>query len=179
MFEMARRTFGKLAGVTAAVATAPATATIPLAENTIRLNDGSIHRVSPVWYQRNVVKARVTRENEGRRVGILELSNERPLSKHLQAELAALTDFKNVNRAYALMRERDYREVFGPDATVDQIHHNRVRKSCGCALNFIFDHNERHMAGLQHHPHYPTVVCDAHAYLAGDFKAHFTAVIKG
>jgi hypothetical protein len=179
MLEMGRRTFAKLTGVAAAAASIPAAANVPLAPNTIRLNDGSIHPVSPEWYQRNVVGARVMRENERRRLAILELSNEHPLSAHAKAELAALTDFKNVNRAYALMERRDYREVFGPDATVDQIHHNRVQTTCGCVLNFIFDHNNREGAGLQQHPHYPTAVCDAHAYLAGDFKAHFSTVVKG
>src|SRR3974390_3355300 len=125
MLEIARRAFAKLAGVTAVAATVPAAADGSLPLNMIRLKDGSVHRVSPEWYQRNVISARVTRENENRRLAILELSNERPLSAHLRAELAALTEFKNVNRAYKLMGGRDYHEVFGADATVDQIHHNR------------------------------------------------------
>src|SRR5437763_1209263 len=115
MIEIARRTFAKLAGATAASAAIPAGAAgLPLVPNTIRLNDGSTHPVSPEWYERNVVKARVTRENEGRRLAILELGNERRLSAHLRAELAALTEFKNVNRAYKHLNGRDYREIFGP-----------------------------------------------------------------
>lgn len=180
MVEIARRTFAKLAGATAASAAIPADAAgLPLALNMIRLNDGSIHPVSPQWYERNVVKAHVTRENEGRRLTLLELGNERRLTPHLRAELSALTEFKNVNRAYKHLNGRDYREIFGPNGTVDQIHLNRVTKRCGCELNYVFDHNQRRATDIHIHPHYPTRVCGAHAYLANDFRALFAVVMQG
>lgn len=181
MVEIARRTFTKLAGVTAASAAIPAgaAASLPLGSNMVRLNDGSIHPVSPQWYERNVVQARVTRENEARRLAILEIGNEHRLSPHLRAELAALTDFRSVNRAYKHLDGRDYREIFGSDATVDQIHMNRVTKRCGCVLNYVFDHNQRRAADIQIHPHYPTKVCGQHAALANDFGALFATAMQG
>ena len=58
MVEIARRTFTKLAGATVAGAAIPAgAAVLPPGANTIRLQDGSLHPVSPGWYERNVVKA--------------------------------------------------------------------------------------------------------------------------
>jgi hypothetical protein len=180
MVEIARRTFTKLAGATAASAAIPAEAAgLPPGVNMIRLNDRSIHPVSPQWYERNVVKASVTRENEARRLAILQLADERRHLTHLRAELAALTEFKNVNRAYRHLDGRDYREIFGPDATVDQIHLNRVTKGCGCVLNYVFDHNQRRAADIQIHPHYPTRVCGVHAYLANDFRALFAEAMRG
>lgn len=178
MVEIVRRTFTKLAGVSAASAAIPVAA-FPLAPNTIRLNDGSVHPVSPRWYQRNVVKAQVARENEGRRQAILEIGNERPLTDKLRAELSALTEFKNVHNARKHLGGRDYREIFGANATLDQVHMNRVTKKCGCVLNYVFDHNVRHGTNITIYPHYPTKVCTEHAHFGRDFRAQFESVMRG
>jgi hypothetical protein len=179
MVEIARRTFTKLAGATAASAAIPAGASaLPVEANKIRLNDGSVHPVSPHWYEHNVVKAGVTRENESRRLAILELSDERRHLPQFRTELTALTAFKNVNRAHQHLNGRDYRDIFGAHATVDQVHMNRVTKPCGCVLNFVFDHNQRRAADVAIHPHYPTKVCGTHAHFGNDFKAQFAAVMQ-
>ncbi len=163
----------------AASAAIPAEAAVPLALNTIRLNDGSIHPVSPQWYARNVMKARIFREDEGRRQALMHVGTDRRLTAQLRRELEALTEFRNVNRAYKHLDGRDYREIFGQDATVDQVHMNRVRKSCGCVLNYVFDHNQRAAAETEIHPHYPTAVCAAHSSLAGDINALFAVAMRG
>lgn len=94
------------------------------------------------------------------------------------AYLRACDDVVNMNRALRLMRGRDYREIFGPGATLDQVHHNRVHKACGCIINHIFDHNRRTDPDLKLHAHYLTVSCAKHAALAKDFEAHFDALTK-
>lgn len=179
MVEIARRTFAKLAGATAASAVvSTGAAGLPPEANKVRLSDGSVHPVSAQWYERNVVKAGVNRENEARRLAILELTDERRHLPQFRAELAALDEFRNLNRAHHHLKGRDYREVFGAEGTLDQVHMNRVTKKCGCVLNFIFDHNKRRAANVEIHPHYPTKVCANHAQFGSDFKAHFTAVAR-
>lgn len=155
----------------------PAEPNLPLEVNRIRMNDGSVHPVSPQWYERNVVKAGVTGENEARRLALLRLTDEHRRSE-FRAELAALTEFRNVNRALEQLGGRDYREIFGENATIDQVHVNRVTKECGCELNYIFDHNQRHMADNPIHPHRPTRVCEAHRRFGDDFAAQFFAVMR-
>ena len=174
MAESTECTFTKL--VSAAISDGPPN--LPVEANHIRMNDGSVHPVSPHWYERNVVKAGVTGENEVRRLAILQLTDKRRHLTEFRAELSALTEFRNVNRALQQLGGRDYREIFGETTTVDQIHMNRVTKKCGCELNYVFDHNQRHAANNPIHPHYPTKVCEAHAHFGNAFEAHFVAVMQ-
>lgn len=181
MLSMARRTF---AALMAGVAAAPAIAAplprkaIALRENMIRLDDGTWHGVRAAWFERHVLGAGVMAQDERRRLEILRLSEKRPLRPEEVAELEALTQFKNMNKRWELMRGRHYNEL-GLE-TIDQVKHNSFTSSaCGCEVNYIWDAYTINDTHREHHPHYPTRICEAHAHLSHDFRAHFKAVTQG
>ncbi len=123
---------------------------------------------------------------QARRIELQLLSTERhkrgelPLTPAEEREMRACDEVCNMNNALRLMKGRDYRgtDLFGPTATIDQIHHNQIHALCGCIVNFIFDHNKRDQTGLVHYPHYWTRTCTAHEPLSKDFVAHFWAVTR-
>lgn len=107
------------------------------------------------------------------------LDGGRELTEKERARVEGITDVMNLNRALAFMGGRDYRDLFGPGATLDQVHGNAVHKECGCVLQHAFDHNRRHESGIEVHPHYSLNACRDHAHLKDDFRAHHKAFAKG
>jgi hypothetical protein len=103
------------------------------------------------------------------------LEGGRELTDAEKAKVAAITHVLNLNRALAFMGGRDYREVLGKSATLDQVHGNSVTKDCGCVLQTVFDHNKRHLPGLKTYPHHSKRACTDHAHLKDDFAAHHKA----
>ncbi len=148
--------------------------------------DGTSHDVSPAqkarldaafgdeWPSRDEAdalrKLLLVRSERNHRNG------ELPLTAQEERILRACDEVWNMNNAYRLMKGRDYREVFGSNATIDQIHLNSIHAPCGCIVNHIFDHNTRDQEERDHYPHFSTRACEAHAHHGADFKAHYSAV---
>lgn len=148
--------------------------------------DGSKHPVSTAFVARmhpdldgkpyDAVKAELDRllALTGRDI----LDGGRDLTAAERVRIDALTHVFNLNRALAFMAGRDYREIFGPDGTLDQVHGNTFAPdTCGCILQKVFDHNRRDQPGLETHPHHAKAVCHDHRGLAKDYKAHHAAVM--
>lgn len=89
--------------------------------------------------------------------------------------LACITHVLNVHQAVNFLQGRLHTE-FGFDG-IDQVHGNAVHAPCGCILHHVFNHHKRHEKTVTTYPHYPRCSCDAHAHLAGDFKAHHATVL--
>lgn len=128
------------------------------------------HIVSGVFPNSDIAQALIAK--------ILRTSEERQLTGREREQLKGADAVININRALHLMRGRDYKEIFGADATVCQIHHNRVTLDCGCHVNFVFDHHKRHDADKELHPHWCTEVCGDHEHMALDFKRHHKHLLK-
>jgi hypothetical protein len=141
--------------------------------------DGSEHPVSDGFLER--VPASLSGlpagEIRARLTALLARSNDpldghEPLSDDDRKSIEALTHVLNLNRALRFLAGRDYREVFGPDATLDQVHGNSITKDCGCVLQHMFDHNRRGEGGIEIHPHHSLAACGAHAHLKDNFREH-------
>ena len=100
------------------------------------------------------------------------LEGGRELTAVERARVEAITHVLNLNRALAFLSGRDYREIFGPDATLDQVHGNRFSPdTCNCILQNVFDHNRRGEGGIEVHPHHAHSVCAVHEHHGQDFRA--------
>lgn len=94
-----------------------------------------------------------------------------------RATIRACDAVGNLNRAWHFMEGRDYREVFGPTATLCQVHgQTHSPDTCDCVLREVFDHHKRGQQDAEVHPHHPHRVCKQHKHLEKDFKAHHRAV---
>jgi hypothetical protein len=93
-----------------------------------------------------------------------------------EKRLQAVTRVINAHRATRAFLTTRTLDEFGFTG-VDQLHGNSATYPCGCKLHYVFDHHKA-IAGeeLEHFPHEPLKVCETHAHMAGDFKAHFAAV---
>lgn len=149
-----------------------------------RCLDGSAHPVSDEFAARvpNHLQALSFAELETERQRLLTISGAdklaggRPLADDERSRLEAVTHVINLNRALAWLAGRDYREIFGDDATLDQVHGNSLTADCGCVVQHMFDHSRRHEAGNPVHPHHSLKHCAGHAHMKGDFRAHHAAV---
>lgn len=113
---------------------------------------------------------------EHQRLALLDASNSRELTGAERVKLAALTHLKNMHKSAELLKGRAIEDVFGPGATIDQVHHNSITMPCGCKLNIIFDHNKRNDPSHENIPHYPTSACAEHP-VGDDYKEHFARVM--
>lgn len=135
----------------------------------IRVEDGTVHAVTPAWFQRNVIEAGVTRMNEARRLAILEVSNERRITAKERRELEALTDFLNVNSAWREFGDF-YKEHY---PALDHAHGMLARKPCGCEIILMHDHYGK----LPMVAHRTEVACFEHGPRAHeDAEAHWAAL---
>jgi hypothetical protein len=94
----------------------------------------------------------------------------------------------------AKLHGTDYREFFGPDATLDQCHGNNQKTDiCDCEFHVFFDHYEARTAAdaigialdkgepapavkVKIHPHKALFVCKHHAHHS-DVREHHAAVM--
>lgn len=108
---------------------------------------------------------------------LLTISEMRRLTNGEREQLNRATDVKNMHRAWRWLGGRDIKDVFGPDATICQVHGNSMHMQCGCVLQIAFDHHKRH-GEHDHIPHYPEYVCAEHPMEAHpSFREHHAHVV--
>lgn len=173
-----------------------------MARREIRTSDGASHPVSDPLAERfdAAFVAEWFSESQAQQwlEGIKETANARKrahlymrsakggrspyITDREEARLKACDMVVSMNSAARALQGRDYREMFGPDATLDQVHGGQSLYRCGCVINYFYDHwkaqaDQPH----DHHPHY-SYPCDEHAHFGsgpdGNFKAHFAAVAR-
>lgn len=110
--------------------------------------------------------------------GLLQRSETEKLSPRELARIRACDSVININRALMLLKGRDYRTIFGADATCDQVHHQSFEPdTCDCILNAIFDHNKRADAHKTLYPHFPSHQCEGHSKITDAYE-HFNTVMQ-
>ncbi|MBI1313689.1 hypothetical protein GC176_20545 [bacterium] len=116
------------------------------------------------WSKINSDRARITIAT------LLRKSEREGISEEERGVISACDTVVNMNRALKWLDGRDMRDIYGPDATLCQVHGNAAYvDTCGCVLQHAVDHHKRHLSPEKQdrHAHHPLKVCGHHS-------SHFT-----